>query len=76
MCLGIVFPFDLLAKHRGFVLLLLSLFRQVLAHFSNSSSTCSIMATAHLSLFSLAPCLFQLITFAITIFIFFKIHFF
>lgn len=72
MCLGIEFPFDLLAKHKVFVLLLLSLFRQVLAHFSNSSSACSIMATAHLSLFSFAPCLFQLITFAITILIFFQ----
>lgn len=37
MCLGIVFPFDLLAKHRGFVILLLSSLTQVLACFSNSS---------------------------------------
>lgn len=37
VCLGIVFPFDLLAKHKGFVLILLSLLMQILARFSNSS---------------------------------------
>jgi len=37
MCLGIVFLFDLLTKCKVFVLLLLSLFTQVLARFTNYS---------------------------------------